>query len=379
MPYIKPSVRVYQDFQTFSPAIITPDLDVLLMGPCYQFQTYEEDKILSDAGLDYVGAPIASMDYPSQFIGSEIVTSETEVYLDDATLIMHSSADENGLEVTAAKPEMVTGVGLNFSTVKGRGVLPGDKIILKKDATLGVASSLTDQTVTYASKVKGTVGDSITVELVDPASASSPLAVTVVGTDISVSLETDGGSAILTDIDALVAAIEGDTDAAALITVTGSGATLLTALAQTNLSGGVNQVDGDEFETLVMKSVTTLTSKDSLILQDSAPASFQVSGLDYEIHITAQDLKLASSDFLSEVDGLTLNAGITVDVEGVETTPGVPYSMDIVTGKIYVAYRALRKDLSAEITDLYDTNSISGVLGTIDPRNPLAYAALKAA
>lgn len=52
------------------------------------------------------------------------------------------------------------------------------------------------------------------------------------------------------------------------------------------------------------------------------------------------------------------------DIEGAVTT------RDLVAGKVYCGYRALRQDLS-EVNTVANTNELQGVLGKIDPDNPL--------
>jgi len=388
MAYIKPSVRVFQDFATLSPAIITPDLDALIVGPAYQFLSYPDNKILADTGLNYTGVAIPDIEYPSLFLGAIVKSDETQVFLDVATLKMHESQDTNELTVTGAKPEEVTSSLTNFSTLKLRGVLPGDTILLKKDSVVGAKSSLTNQGVEYEAKAKGTIGDTIDVTIVlDLGTAQAAATFATTGpTSVEITLANDTVVS-LTDPDSLesdFAAAVAALDAGALlvnglITISSLGAgPVLAALATTPLAGGVNQVDGDVFQTIVQQVKTTLLPKDTIVLQDSAPVSHQVSGLDFEIHINTNDLELAPADFVATVDDVTLGTAITANVTGVESPVATPFDMDVLAGKVYITYRALRQDLSAEITDLYDVNDIEGVLGTIDPKNPLAYAALKA-
>lgn len=106
-------------------------------------------------------------------------------------------------------------------------------------AAPGAFATLLVQDLTYTSLVDGTFGNSITIEYVDPAANSSPLAVSVVGTAISVSLETNGGGSLVSTADDIAGAIDGS-DASSLVdvSVSGTGANIQTAAASTPLAGG---------------------------------------------------------------------------------------------------------------------------------------------
>jgi hypothetical protein len=101
----------------------------------------------------------------------------------------------------------------------------------------GVAASLVDQSITYTANERGVAGDDITLELIDPGTDSA-LIIDVTDLAIVVTLAYATG-AVTTDADALVAALNLDPDASALITASGTGNTPLTALAETPLAGGV--------------------------------------------------------------------------------------------------------------------------------------------
>lgn len=160
-----------------------------------------------------------------------------------------------------------------------------------------VQATLLDQDVTYTAVEYGTVGNDITIELIDPGTPSEPLAISVVGNAISVTLETDGGSLILTDADALVAAINGDLDASALVTASGSGATPLVALAETNLAGGI---DGVSSENLLGASVAQTGVGEYTITLDDTFNALMACNLEYQA-ATAVDLipQIKSTDVSS--------------------------------------------------------------------------------
>jgi len=99
-------------------------------------------------------------------------------------------------------------------------------------------------TLTYTAKTKGTAGNSIVVNLIDPKKDAEDEVVSVSGSTINVTLAYAEG-AITSDLDAVKAAIEGNTAAKALITVAvgGTGTTLVTA-NETTLEGGIDGTVG---------------------------------------------------------------------------------------------------------------------------------------
>lgn len=94
--------------------------------------------------------------------------------------------------------------------------------------------------LTYTAVAYGQAGNSITVEHVDPSDINQSLAVSVVGTAIVVSLATNGAGAITSTAAEVVAAITGDAEAAALVTVTdeGDGSGVVNAKPEQALTGG---------------------------------------------------------------------------------------------------------------------------------------------
>ena len=99
-------------------------------------------------------------------------------------------------------------------------------------------------TLTYTAKVAGTAGNAITVKLIDPGEDAEDEVVSVSGSTINVTLASASGT-ITSDLDAVKAAIEGNTAADALITVAvgGTGTTLVTA-DETKLKGGIDGTVG---------------------------------------------------------------------------------------------------------------------------------------
>lgn len=120
--------------------------------------------------------------------------------------------------------------------------------------TPSTRATLLNQGITYTAVRPGTVGNAITIALINPALPSQSLSISVVNSAISISLATDGGSAITTTATQLVAALGANAAASALVTASGAGAIALSALAATALSTGTNgtilnfESDGSDFD-----------------------------------------------------------------------------------------------------------------------------------
>lgn len=101
----------------------------------------------------------------------------------------------------------------------------------------------TDSNVTFTAVDAGTLGNSITVALTNPG-GTADLAVTVVGTAISIALGVSSGS-IVSKANDVIAGIYQSADARALVDAAsdGDGTGVVTALTTTALSGGTNDAE----------------------------------------------------------------------------------------------------------------------------------------
>jgi flagellar hook protein FlgE len=98
----------------------------------------------------------------------------------------------------------------------------------------------TDNDLTFTAVNYGGEGENITVSYVDPGAASQPLSISVTGNAITVNLATDAGGAITSTAAQVMAALNADVSASALITTTlacATGAGTVPAMAATNLAG----------------------------------------------------------------------------------------------------------------------------------------------
>jgi hypothetical protein len=99
------------------------------------------------------------------------------------------------------------------------------------------------ESITFTAAIAGAAGNGATITLVDPGAPSVPLSVAVAGRAVTVTLATDGGSAIITTFAQLQALINNSVAASAVMFATltgGAPATVVTALATSTLTGGLN-------------------------------------------------------------------------------------------------------------------------------------------
>lgn len=133
------------------------------------------------------------------------------------------------------------------------------RIVCLSDSTEAVAATYSttltgeNNDITLTAKTAGVAGNSITIALVDPSAASQSLSIDVTGTDIVANLATDAESVITTTASLLIAAINDDAEASALVTAalkgTDTGAGVVTALAEQSLESGADAVAGPVFST----------------------------------------------------------------------------------------------------------------------------------
>jgi len=153
--------------------------------------------------------------------------------------------DNDTVEIRRAqggnKPETRTVAELNEYFSKVEPTITAGAPIAPVAAT---GTAFETNTLTYTARTKGAAGNSIVVKLIEPKEDATAETVSVNGSTINVTLASADG-AITSDLDAVNAAIKGNTAADALITVAvgGIGTTLVTA-DETTLKGGTDGTVG---------------------------------------------------------------------------------------------------------------------------------------
>ena len=153
--------------------------------------------------------------------------------------------DNDTVEIRRAqggnKPETRTVAELNEYFSKVEPTITAGAPIAPVAAT---GTAFETNTLTYTARTKGAAGNSIVVKMIEPKEDATAETVSVNGSTINVTLASADG-AITSDLDAVNAAIKGNTAADALITVAvgGIGKTLVTA-NETTLEGGIDGTVG---------------------------------------------------------------------------------------------------------------------------------------
>ena len=172
-----------------------------------------------------------------------------------ATLTTSLSGDDNDLVFTAKKAgadgnDITIEYAANPGVPTTSATCDNGTIVVNLATADDVAASLTtsltgeDNDLILEAVTPGTGGNSITLALVDPGGNDQALAVTVTSNDIVVDLATNGSGDITTTAHQLKLALEADNDAADLVNVffpsgtAGSG--VVTALSETSLADGAN-------------------------------------------------------------------------------------------------------------------------------------------
>lgn len=217
------------------------------------FGTVWDGSLTKNGTGDYtINLRFPSWQVPHVFVMAADYTQYAQVISKTTTSVNVGLYDSSGSAADGAVYVLVL-TNYSVSSAWGNHVLPaksshGGVILMPFRFTPGVTevkSSLTNGSTNsqnvFTSKLDGTEGDDVSVELINPGTTSS-LAITVTGTDISVTLAYATG-AITTTAAQLKSAIEGNASANALVSVTngvGNGTGLKAALTKTNLSGGVD-------------------------------------------------------------------------------------------------------------------------------------------
>lgn len=106
------------------------------------------------------------------------------------------------------------------------------------------AASAVVEGVTFTAVTPGEAGNDIEIVFADPGGNDAGLGVTVNGNTITVNLATDGTGAITSTVDDIVAAINDDDAASAMVTASGSGSVAVAAAAATSLENGTDDGGG---------------------------------------------------------------------------------------------------------------------------------------
>lgn len=371
----RPNVIVSQDFAELTVTPDTPDLDVLIVGPCYQILDYLDDKDDCSAGdygaedqnwVDWVASPptdVILTGPPNVKPGGVLDASSVKVFLDAVrAVILEWSAAPQNCTYWAADNLFVgdngTYTGSHFGSM---GVRAGDILLAQATATADVkktvkelAYTLTDlgtgATSLLGFDVSGVIAGDIIEIMDDGAGTSRNGSYTVKQAYVL------GGvvqSSVIEIEDA--SNLAGLSGSANLRVSSPAGVIKINTLDGTGCAGAVaGKIDLQDWCNL--RCTTEFTVASDLVK------------MAWRVERELDDVEVSASDV--EVDGneITVKAGIQVAVTGITGNKDVSF------GEIYVEYVALRTDLQ-DVNTLSSYTEILSVLGKFDSRNPLCVGA----
>jgi len=371
----RPNVIVSQDFAELTVTPDTPDLDVLIVGPCYQILDYLDDKddcsggdygVLDQNWVDWQSSPpsdVVMSDPPNIKPGGVLDESSVKVFLDDVrAVILEWSAAIQNCTYWAADNLFVaddgTYGGSHFGSV---GVQAGDTLLAEATATADVkktvkelAYTLTDlgtgATSLLGFDASGVIAGDI-IEILDDAAVTSRN-----GTYTVKQAYILGGV-----VQSSVIEIE---DASNLAGLAGSVNLRVSSPAGTVK---INTLDGTGCVGAVAGKIDLQDWCNLRCTTEFSVANDAVKR-HWRVERELDDVEVSASDV--EVDGneITVKSGIQVAVTGITGNKDVSF------GEIYVEYIALRTDLQ-DVNTLSSNTEVLSTLGKFDARNPLCVGA----
>lgn len=345
MSYVVPSVLVYQQLANAGGvANITPNLDAVIVGPCYNVLEYDGTSaaaLTSTAALNDSGAAFSitsntvnnTVNLPGQKPGQNVDEPSVEVYL-------------NNVVVQSLSTKFTGSAGTSTATVR------------TGTATANAAAS---------SAVLTTISD---ISLFAEGDT-----VTVAGAGVA-------GAALSAEILSIDTVARTITLSAAVVTSVLSAVVTKGVVSNTNSSTATKHVEPGDTVVITYKVgpdtltfSTTVTEVDTLAgvlvsinLSDVLPANITAS---FSLSVRK---KFNNQLLVKTLNGYTNYSDSTVGADGKVTIlpkPRLPYGT-VITGDVHIAYRALRTDLIGAIQDIENVQDLKGKLGAVSDRNPLA-------
>lgn len=363
----RPNVIVYQEYENLTVAPDIPDLNVLIVGPCYQILDYLDDK--AECYADEYGelnsvnplvAPSAVViaSPPGALPGIDLDSSSVVVFFDEARAVIVADSGAAPQAATFAVDDNLfyarsTAAGIHFGSQE---VAAGDILLTQSQGTdeynmtvkevlytlneYGAALDFLDGNGTYDAVQEG---DTVILSN-DQAPTSRDGTYTVVRVRDNLSLEFTGLS--------WTGNYEAD------VTV-GSWTTTITVISPAGATRTGYPVSVE------------LADYSDLRLTADFPLANDAVNRRWRVERDVSDVELATTDFAIDDNEITLNAAITTDLSATLLAKSISYA------KAYIEYRALRTDLQV-LTELSNYSEMEVALGKYDSRNPLFVGAVVA-
>lgn len=188
----------------------------------------------------------------SKFVETEYMSTKEILKFPDHYVALAVMVSDSGIVANEYGKKIVTkGTIVGGATAPVLGNL-GEAVVNKfvdaawADIVTGSAGS--DNAIKWTAVTPGTGGNAITVALADPIGNDQPLAITVTGAAISVSVATGPAGAIVSTAAEVAGAVNAHAAASALVTADANlvdnngGSGVVAAVSATNLTGGHNGV-----------------------------------------------------------------------------------------------------------------------------------------
>jgi hypothetical protein len=354
----RPNVAIYQEFKTVSFTPATPTLHTLIVGPCYQILDYLDDKTDCYTDSDYGelehNCPVTTTpaviitDPPSDTPGAVLDPDSVSIFFDEGHAIVSTWTGAPDDSVYHSGDNLFAGGAVHFGVAE---VQAGDRLIA--NPTVGVTDdyTLTVKELAYTVSVAAvtfitsgvTAGDTLTISN-DAATPARNGTYTVKRVLTETTLEVEDTTTLVGDT--------GGAHTADVIVMSAAGVVKVTT------TGAVTE------DWCFLRVTTDFTANHNALTPK------------WRVERAFSNVELISTDYTVDNSTLitTIKAGVTVDLG---TT--LLAACAVTYAKIYMEYRALRRDLQ-EINEVsQDTTAMELLLGKLDARNPLHVGAYVAA
>lgn len=316
--YMKPLVLVYQELRNVSATLPQPVLPGIVIGPCYQYLTYLEDKSSIFVG-EYDSSLGNTFSAPAPVPGMNLVTEGLKLYFDDLYVKLEEGID--GVSVIAPADELNKFVSAT-ATFETNKVKVGDTLVLSSAVahagdTVTTAESYTISSASASFITDGVIsGDVITIDSVN-------YVVDSVLTENSLTLTTKYPT------------------------------------TETTVDHSVLRVRERKVLSIYSETIVFLSQN----------IGFAATGITYTVKRLLNDILIDASFVTPDI------SSNSVTVASSATTPVDLVNLPIISGKMYLEYKALRTDVALSPQTIESTADIENKLGKIIPENPLAYGA----
>jgi hypothetical protein len=372
MALTRPNAIVFQEYKEFSVTPTIPDLNVLVVGPCYQILDYLDDKTDcyadtygSDADSNNPVVTTTAVDIqtpPNVDAGAILKDDSVKIFFDNYRVALKEVTDSTGqaagLATFWANDNLFRGADVTTAVYNANllGVQAGDKLITNQGdpaSTSDIVRTVKELVFVLRSTGSAPNHDSVGTDTGDIITITSDAAGTPRNGTYTVKKKyVESGSSV-----ALAIEIE-PTGASNLIGTSANAHMVITA------PDGTVKYDSTTGSPVGLRDECWLRTTTDFAVANSGTAGFRLWRIERELN----DLELEATSY--EVDAetkvVTVDAALTDSV----LVRGTATALRITHADIYMEYMALRQDLQ-NITDIESTPDLAVYLGKYDARNPL--------